>query len=136
MQNGHQRQRSQYFFKDEHGRRQYYLGIPPEAGTDDPESQFPEKDAESAEWRNKFQNFKDALDPRKSKDKGKEREVAEEASEQFYSQRPSFAPRQPYHTTPVRPLPSLFAATEHLFIHQPKSSRRKLSESQLLHPSK
>ena len=108
MQNGHQRQRSQYFFKDEYGRRQYYLGDPPE------DHQALGKDRESHEWSNKFQNFKNAITPNKTKDKGKEREIADEASEQSILNVRSSPIVQPYETTSVQPLPSLFAATEHL----------------------
>ena len=123
LQNGHQRQRSQYFFKDEHGRRQYYLGDPPNGGIDDAESQPPEKDSEFTEWRSKLQNYRNAVDPRKSKDKGKEKEVAEEASESSILNIQGVSAIQPYE--PVQPLPSLFAATQHIQGSPSKKLKKK-----------
>ena len=99
LQNVLGRQRSQYFFKDEHGRLHFFMA---------PSQESVDKVTEGHEWGHRaLQHIKSAVTHRKPKDKGKGKEVIQDDEDGPIT----ILHRQ---TTPEHHLPSLFAITDQL----------------------
>jgi hypothetical protein len=100
---------SQYYIADENGRRTYKFGAPiemPDKGLKFGLRRPAPPDEDVVEWGRAFRSLKEAVSPKKKKDKGKEKETVQMVPE---NQEPTEFPSR-YST----PLPSLFASVDQM----------------------
>jgi len=125
----HQRTRSQYFVKDQQsGRREYYLATPDGSepkGEENIVQPVVDKNQEVTDWSRTVQQLRNAVSPRKNKDKGKGKEVTSNPSELSLPLIQQIPIVQQTQQKPATPLPSLFAATQEIETSPGKKLRKK-----------